>query len=72
MVPGEFRKHEVEVGNHLPPEPDDIARFMVRFDQAYSAPTLDFLRSCLASAPGGEDLWGIVNALEGRAGVKLD
>lgn len=48
VVPGEFRKHEVEVGNHLPPEPDDIARFMVRFDQAYSAPTLSKLRKVQA------------------------
>ncbi|HEY8604523.1 Fic family protein [Tsuneonella suprasediminis] len=48
VVPGEFRNHEVEVGNHLPPEPDDIARFMVRFDQAYSAPTLSRLRKVQA------------------------
>lgn len=48
VVPGEFREHEVEVGAHWPPEPDDIARFMVRFDQAYSAPTLSKLRKVQA------------------------
>lgn len=48
VVPGEFREHEVEVGKHLPPEPRDIARFMVRFDQAYSAPTLSKLRKVQA------------------------
>jgi Fic family protein len=33
VVPGEWRKHDVEVGRHLPPEHRDLARFMARFDR---------------------------------------
>lgn len=48
IVPGEFRDHDVEVGRHLPPEHSDVPRFMVRFDQAYSAPTLSKMRKVQA------------------------
>jgi Fic family protein len=48
VVPGEFREHEVEVGRHRPPDHSDLPRFMVRFDQAYSAPTLSKMRKVQA------------------------
>lgn len=44
VVPGEWRKHDVEVGRHLPPVHGDLPRFMARFDQAYQSPTLSKLR----------------------------
>jgi len=44
VVPGEWRKHEVKVGRHIPPEHDDLPRFMARFDQAYQSPMLSKLR----------------------------
>ncbi len=44
VVPGEWRKHDVEVGRHLPPEHGDLPRFMARFDRAYQSPTLSKLR----------------------------
>lgn len=40
IVPGEWRKRDVEVGQHLPPEYDRLAQFMARFDIAYGSPPL--------------------------------
>jgi Fic family protein len=44
IVPGEWRKHDVDVGRHLPPGHADLPRFMARFDAAYQAPPLSKLR----------------------------
>jgi Fic family protein len=44
VVPGEWRKHDVEVGRHLPPEHGDLPRFMARFDTAYQSSSLSKLR----------------------------
>jgi len=44
VVPGEWRKHDVEVGRHLPPEHGDLPRFMARFDGAYQSRSLSKLR----------------------------
>ncbi|WP_197729809.1 Fic family protein [Rhizobium leguminosarum] len=40
IIPGEWRNRDVQVGRHLPPEPIDLPRFMVRFDKAYQHPPL--------------------------------
>jgi Fic family protein len=44
IVPGEWRKRDVQVGRHLPPEHDQVARFMARFDTAYGSPPLSKTR----------------------------
>ena len=44
IEPGQWRSREVMVGQHLPPEPKDLPRFMTRFDLAYRAPPLNKLR----------------------------
>ena len=44
VIPGEWRKYDVEVGRHLPPEHDDLPRFMARFDSAYRSPPLSRFR----------------------------
>lgn len=44
IVPGEWRKRDVQVGRHLPPEYDRLARFMARFDSAYGSPPLSKTR----------------------------
>ncbi|MFX8043711.1 hypothetical protein ABTK79_19415, partial [Acinetobacter baumannii] len=36
VVPGELRQREVMVGRHLPPESDDLPRFLARFEEAYN------------------------------------
>ena len=44
IVPGEWRKRDVIVGRHIPPEFGQLARFMVRFDTAYGSPPLSKTR----------------------------
>ena len=44
VEPGKWRKRDVQVGRHLPPEHADLSRFMARFDAAYRSPPLNRLR----------------------------
>lgn len=44
IIPGQWRKRDVQVGRHLPPEHDQLARFMARFDTAYASPPLSKTR----------------------------
>ncbi|WP_240648062.1 Fic family protein [Pararobbsia silviterrae] len=40
IVPGEWRKRDVQVGRHIPPPHEDLPRFMSSFDKAYGSPRL--------------------------------
>ncbi|MEG3147816.1 Fic family protein [Sphingomonas sp. RT2P30] len=44
IVPGAWRKRDVQVGRHVPPPHEEIARFMARFDTAYGSPPLSKTR----------------------------
>jgi Fic family protein len=44
ILPGAWRKRDVEVGLHLPPPHEDLPRFMARFDTAYGSPPLSKTR----------------------------
>jgi len=44
IVPGAWRKRDVQVGRHVPPPHEDLARFMARFDTAYGSPPLSKTR----------------------------
>ena len=44
IVPGAWRKRNVQVGRHIPPPHEDLAGFMARFDTAYSSPPLNKTR----------------------------
>ena len=44
IVPGAWRKRDVDVGRHLPPPHEDLPRFMARFDTAYGSPRLSKTR----------------------------
>lgn len=44
VVPGQLRTRDVRVGRHVPPLHGDLPRFLARFDQAYTAPTLSRFR----------------------------
>lgn len=48
VVPGALRTRDVRVGRHIPPEHDTLPRFLARFDNAYSTPTLSRLRQIQA------------------------
>ena len=44
IVPGEWRKRDVQVGRHVSPPFGDLPRFMARFDTAYGSPPLNKTR----------------------------
>jgi Fic family protein len=44
IVPGAWRTRDVQVGLHVPPTHEDLARFMARFDTAYGSPPLSKMR----------------------------
>jgi len=48
IEPGKWRKRDVQVGRHLPPEHGDLSRFMTRFDSAYQSPPLNRFRQIQA------------------------
>lgn len=48
VVPGEWRRRDVQVGRHLPPEHADLPRFLTRFDHAYRSPPLSKMRQIQA------------------------
>jgi Fic family protein len=50
VEPGEFRKGEVEVGRHLPPEAAALPRFLERFEQVYDPSHLSKMRQVIAVA----------------------
>jgi Fic family protein len=50
VTPGVFREGNVQVGLHIPPEPEDIDPFMKRFQQAYDLHSLSRLRQIIAVA----------------------
>lgn len=48
IEPGKWRRRDVQVGRHIPPEYGDLSRFMARFDAAYHSPPLSKLRQIQA------------------------
>lgn len=42
--PGKWRKRDVQVGRHVAPPHEDLARYMARFDTAYGSPPLSKAR----------------------------
>lgn len=48
VVPGQLRTRDVQVGRHEPPRHGELPRFLARFDQAYTAPSLSRIRQIQA------------------------
>ena len=44
IIPGDWRKRDVQVGRHVPPPHEDLPRYMARFDTAYGSPPLSKTR----------------------------
>ena len=65
--PGELREHDVKVGNHVPPSPGALLRFMDRFEKGYSR--LGKLDSILAAAGAHHRLLYIHPFLDGNGRV---
>lgn len=44
IIPGSWRKRDVQVGHHVAPPHEDLPRYMARFDTAYGSPPLSKTR----------------------------
>lgn len=44
IIPGSWRKRDVQVGRHVPPPHEDLPHYMARFDTAYGSPPLSKTR----------------------------
>jgi len=69
VVPGELRTRHVQVGAHYPPDPDDLPRFMARFDEAYDPTRLSKMRQLQAVAAVHHRLLWIHPFLDGNGRV---
>lgn len=67
VVPGEFRRRHVKVGNHIPVGPGALPRFLQRFEQAYSG--LGKTDAILAAAAAHHRLLWIHPFLDGNGRV---
>ena len=69
VVPGELRTRGVAVGHHIPPAAEDLASFMDRFEQAYTAARLTKPRQAIAVAAAHHRLLWIHPFLDGNGRV---
>lgn len=67
VIPGEFRRHNVKVGNHVPISPAAVPRFLSRFEQVYSQ--LGKSESVLGTAAAHHRLLWIHPFLDGNGRV---
>jgi Fic family protein len=67
VIPGKFRKHEVEVGKHVPVSPGALPRFLERFEDVYSK--LGKSETILAAAAAHHRLAWIHPFLDGNGRV---
>lgn len=69
VVPGEFRKHLVQVGRHFPPQADSIDGMMHRFAEAYDPARLSRVGRVIAFATSHHRLMWIHPFLDGNGRV---
>jgi Fic family protein len=67
IVPGELRRRDVKVGNHVPISPGAVPRFLTRFDHVYG--NLGRTDAILGAAPGHHRLLWIHPFLDGNGRV---
>ena len=69
MKPGELRKHNVEVGDHIAPDHKALPEFMTRFEREYDPGKLSGEKLLLASAASHHRLAWIHPFLDGNGRV---
>lgn len=69
LVPGEFRTGRVQVGQHFPPGPDKIERFLNRFVQVYHPSHLSKVKQVIAVAAAHHRLLWIHPFYDGNGRV---
>ncbi len=69
VIPGELRTDTVTVGRHIPPRPENLHPFLLRFQEAYRPDRLTRLRSVLAVAASHHRLLWIHPFIDGNGRV---
>jgi len=69
IVPGRFRDGYVSVGSHIPPAPEFLERFLVRFEEAYTPERLSKVRQVVAVAAAHHRLLWIHPFFDGNGRV---
>lgn len=69
MVPGEIRKREVKIANHIPPKADSLELFLERFEHTYSPKKLIGHKKLIAAAASHHRLAWIHPFLDGNGRV---
>jgi len=69
VLPGKLRQETVSVGRHIPPRPENLERFIARFEEAYRPDRLSKLRTVLAIAASHHRLLWIHPFVEGNGRV---
>lgn len=69
IIPGDWRKRDVQVGRHVPPPHYDLPRYMARFDTAYGSPPLSKTRQIQTVGAAHHRLLWIHPFLDGNGRV---
>jgi len=69
VIPGELRDGTVVVGRHIPPYPENLPRFLKRFDEAYAPKILSKTDQIIASAASHHRLLWIHPFYDGNGRV---
>lgn len=69
MVPGELRKENVTVGNHIPPKWESLPKFLKRFEELYDSDSLYGHNKLIAAAASHHRLTWIHPFLDGNGRV---
>jgi len=69
VEPGEFRSRDVQVGQHLPPAPDELDSYMRRFSEAYDANRMTTIKSIVAVSAAHQRFMWIHPFLDGNGRV---
>lgn len=69
IVPGAFRDRLVQVGQHVPPDAEDIPKFLKRFHEVYNPEKLNVLKNIIAVAASHHRLLWIHPFLDGNGRV---
>jgi Fic family protein len=69
VMPGALRDRHVKVGQHIPPDPDELKAYLDRFVEAYTASHLSKLRKIIGVAAAHHRLLWIHPFLDGNGRV---
>lgn len=69
VLPGQLRSETVTVGRHIPPRPDSLVNFLLRFEEVYQPDSLTKLRRILAVAASHHRLLWIHPFFDGNGRV---